>query len=537
MIRHACLASLVLLAPALHAQAPEERLDLGDLPGLAQSSFPQIAASGSSVYVAWQEERNGIEDVYFNRSLDGGRTWMPADLQLDSGVAYSAGPRIACSGSGVYVVWGDYRDGGSDVYFNRSLDGGETWLASDVRIDSSTPAGATWSPDPRIAAVGPHVYVCWGETETSAPTSNQTIRFRRTTDRGTTWDPEIRLDLGTSCPHSIFPEIAASGTGVYVLWRGVSIPSPFTVTDLFFSGSSDGGQTWLSSARRLDVGTPPGTDSVYGHSLAASGSKVYAAWEDGRFGDDVFLNRSLDGGDTWLAADVRMTSPSAEDPVGPQILASGDHVFLYWNEQYDHTVRWKGDHVFTRSLDSGATWSPTTLLNDGVAGVGYAQYSHMAVDGASLFFAWLDFRADPTNATFGGDVYFDRSRDSGTTWLAHDRLLDGGSWPYISFNRPHPRVAATGSSAYVTWSDARNGDGDVFFVLPLGCQLYGAGTSGSGGITPVLSGSGELSIGGSLTIEVSDGLGGALSVVAYTFAGSASIDSPFGTVLVKPPLT
>lgn len=525
----------LLLAARAEAQAPETRIDLGSPPGAARSATPQIASSGSSVYVVWHEERHGANDVYFNRSLDAGRTWMAAEVQLDAGGSASSSPRIACAGSSVYVVWTDDRNGCADLYFNRSLDAGATWLGADVRVDSGTAAGATCSSSVSIAAEGSCVYVAWGETTAGTPTSDQTIRFRRSTDRGTRWETEVRLDIGILCDDPVGPAMTASGSGVYVLWRAICGTSAFTVTDLYFNGSTDHGASWSPTAKRLDVGTPPGTDSCYGHSLAASNSKVYAVWEDGRFGNDVYLNRSMDGGKTWLANDVRITPPSANDPSGPQVLASGDAAYVVWNEQYDHSVRWEGDQLFARSLDSGQTWSPAVVLNGGAGGTGYARPGHMIVDGLSLFFAWLDFRADPTSITFGGDAYFDRSRDSGATWLPANRRLNAGGWPHTSLDRPAPQLAASRASVYSVWSDTRNGEGDVFFVLPLGIQPYGSGTPGSGGFTPALSGSGEVSIGGSLTIDVTDGLSGAPCALVFTLAGPASTASPFGTILLELP--
>ncbi len=34
-----------------------------------------IAASGETVYVVWQDERNGLADIYLNRSTNGGIAW------------------------------------------------------------------------------------------------------------------------------------------------------------------------------------------------------------------------------------------------------------------------------------------------------------------------------------------------------------------------------------------------------------------------------------------------------------------------------
>jgi hypothetical protein len=34
--------------------------------------------------VTWRDTRNGRDDIYFNRSPDGGATWLIADVRLDT---------------------------------------------------------------------------------------------------------------------------------------------------------------------------------------------------------------------------------------------------------------------------------------------------------------------------------------------------------------------------------------------------------------------------------------------------------------------
>jgi hypothetical protein len=59
--------------------------------------------------------------IYYNRSIDGGRSWLPVDGRLDVGSppsVDSGAPGIASSAGSVYVAWTDRRNGGFDIYFN-----------------------------------------------------------------------------------------------------------------------------------------------------------------------------------------------------------------------------------------------------------------------------------------------------------------------------------------------------------------------------------------------------------------------------------
>ncbi len=312
------------------------RLDVGSAPGTSFSDCPRIAASGASVYVTWSDGRGGLQDIYFNRSLDAGATWLPADVRLDvgsvPGTAFSGCPRIAASGASVYVTWAEAREPLPDIYFNRSLDAGATWLPTAVRLDVGSVPRAGPSYEPRLVTSGSSVYVTWFD----ARSGQSDIYFNRSLDAGASWlSTDVRLDVGSApgAAPSYDPAIAASDASVYVSWvdqRNGESP------DIYCNRSLDGGVTWLSEDVRLDVGSEPGIASSFHSRIAAEGSAAFVAWEDQRNGrSDVYLNRSLDAGMTWLPVDVRLDIGSAAGASGsspPEIAASGSSVYVTWED-------------------------------------------------------------------------------------------------------------------------------------------------------------------------------------------------------------
>ena len=62
-------------------------------------------------------------------SSDAGRTWFDNDVRLNTnraGGSFSFDPQVSASGSSVYVAWMDTRNGRGDIFFNGSADGGST---------------------------------------------------------------------------------------------------------------------------------------------------------------------------------------------------------------------------------------------------------------------------------------------------------------------------------------------------------------------------------------------------------------------------
>jgi hypothetical protein len=124
-----------------------------------------MVCSEDRIYIAWQDNRNGDFDIYFNYSTDGGTTWRAGDIRLDTGDSAGANKsencEISCSGNNVYAVWHDDRNGAWDVYFNCSTDGGARWQTPDVRLDTGDSPGSYLSGLAQVASSGNQVYVVW----------------------------------------------------------------------------------------------------------------------------------------------------------------------------------------------------------------------------------------------------------------------------------------------------------------------------------------------------------------------------------------
>jgi len=282
---------------------------------LGNSDNPSIAVSGNTVHVVWYDNRDGNPEIYYKRSTDGGNTWG-ADTRLTNAAGNSYTPSIAVSGDTVHVVWHDNRDGNEEIYYRRSIDGGTTWgpdtrltntgvdaaLASiavfgnnvhvvwqDLRWGSgnweiyyirSTDGGLTWDPETRLtnapsvserasmAVSGNNIHVVWQDGRNG----NKRIYYIRSTDGGTTWGADTRI---VDSPElSERPSIAVSGNNVHVAWqdnRGQYYP----IWEIYYKLSADGGTTWGTDTRLSH--TP---DSSEIPVIAVSGNNVHVAWQE-----------------------------------------------------------------------------------------------------------------------------------------------------------------------------------------------------------------------------------------------------------------
>lgn len=454
--------------------AQDVRLDTGTAAGSARSTEVRVAADGDAVFVVWTEDA-GAPHVLFNRSLDGGATWLPTPRQLDAGAPgdMASQPTIACLSQLVFVAWSESRGGlDADIWFDRSLDGGATWLGSPVRLDTGAPQGAPGaSTSPSLAIAIPNVYVAWDDLR-----ANYGVYFNRSFDLGATWQAtDVQLNSAQSMqPVSSLPQVAALGSAVHVCWTDAR----FGGSDIFVQSSADGGATWLANDARVDVGNLPGTVRAGQAVIAVSATAVHVAWRDSRnnaVNGDIYYNRSQDGGVTWGSTDVRLDTGSpigATDSNGPQL----------------------------------------------------------AVAGAAVAAVWSD------NRMGSYDILANTSPDDGATWLAIDLRVESSAGGASDSMRPV--LASNGASWIAAWDDARNGTNanDVYATLLAGWQPYGAGLAGIGGAVPALRGTAVPALGATARLEIANALGAAPALVAIGLDPQSRVAIPLlgGTLLVNP---
>lgn len=89
------------------------------------NSMPDMAVdSVSNINVVWvYTEAPVLDDIYFSRSIDGGETWS-TDQQLHRStwqIFYGLTTDVDSNGD-VYIVWSDRSEGYDQIYFTRSVD-------------------------------------------------------------------------------------------------------------------------------------------------------------------------------------------------------------------------------------------------------------------------------------------------------------------------------------------------------------------------------------------------------------------------------
>ncbi len=257
-----------------------------------------VSPYSGSIYMFWLFTNNTspyYQGIRMRYSRNHGLTWSQ-DIQVsDPANVYSFGPSAVVASNGTIYVAFQELDGNTinnppKLFLDRSTDGGLTW-ATDQMITGQpiTPAGradykgreltfvsnsscnlihANHFPSLAISPSDPAtLYVVWNDGRWESPTSwcgipgrNSDIAFSRTTDGGQTWGTVQRLndDPADNGIDHFQPSISVRNDGLIgVSWLDRRYDAGGYFYDVAYTQAADGGLTWTANQRVSDISNDP----------------------------------------------------------------------------------------------------------------------------------------------------------------------------------------------------------------------------------------------------------------------------------------
>ena len=230
--------------------------------------------------------------------------------------------------------------------------------------------------------------------------------------------------------------------------------------DLFRTGSNlyqifynrwDGSQ-WKGT----DIISMSNQSSSYPPSLAISGNTVYVVWDDyhyynGSWHQTIDFTRSLDSGNTWSEPrNIAGEYSYAYTPYYPSLVSSGTEVFATWHAYYNNSGTYVYDVFFRGSEDWGENWGNIEMISPDNKvepdDYQYSQYPDISVGGSTIFVTWYDNGNFDNDGTIDYDVVLRSSSNGGSSWSNTRVISTTANSAY------QPKVAAAdGSNVFVTW--------------------------------------------------------------------------------------
>lgn len=233
----------------------------------------------NSIYVTWTEfdkyDSDNSDDhsrIRFSYLKEGSTTFSDAITIsdtvgdcLDSDNTLEGVTTAVDSSGNIYAIWA----GHNNIYFDKSLDGGRTWgedkiIAEQVNgWDMNMPNIMRANGMPFILADTARdlLYVCWSDERNG----NADIWLKTSADRGKSWSEAIQLNLDKTNTHQYFPNMAIDdSTGkVYVAYYDFKSSNTNTFYSISLASYSPSGQ--IDNVQLTPFVTAlPGTTTFFG---------------------------------------------------------------------------------------------------------------------------------------------------------------------------------------------------------------------------------------------------------------------------------
>ncbi|MFN8586639.1 MAG: FlgD immunoglobulin-like domain containing protein [Candidatus Eisenbacteria bacterium] len=410
----------------------------------------------------------------------------------------------------LYVSNTTFTTTADQVDFQRSTDGGRTWSAPQ-KLSAPADDGAVQGSRVAVGPAG-EVHAVWSAIEQDPAVDTDHFRYRRSTDGGATFGAEVTCvdeisNSGTGAPGFnrnrgiTFPSLAVDRTNgprrgrVYVAWN-----ESFDWLDDTFPALTAGiAKTEIESNGSAATATAASVGQVLRGTLATTANTRDQDWFALPLAAGQHVVVFADSFSSSRGFTLRLFAPS---PDAAQMLAYGGKTDstaagitsvawtftapasgTYYLRVAAVSYRSMGYRVRTVSgvrgaergrdqrdafvsWSDGASWATPVRVNDDA--VGYDNWLPevtVGADGMPYVTAY-----DHRNDTYGSraHLYLSRSADGGATWAANQRLTSVATNFTTAVTNMAPNtgdylaLGAGDASVHAAWADGRNANVDVF---------------------------------------------------------------------------
>ncbi|MCC6647573.1 MAG: exo-alpha-sialidase [Polyangiaceae bacterium] len=454
--------------------AAPARLDTLNSSQGQHSTFQVVAASANDHFVvAYTDRRDGSPNVYVRSSLDAGDTWGASDVAAVAGGSIEVEPSLFLREGKAYLAYSDFEGGNvRRIHVTGSNAAYAAWGGALRIYDPGTSSVDCYSPKGVVAKASPGdgkdwLAVAWSEIGGTAIAPTRNIRLSLSKDGGATWSAPLSVNTGAGADKGELPVVASDGAGmVYVAWRDKRTPG---LAQAYFARvDASQASPAVTSVQALQPNVAKASAEQI--SIVASGASVFVAYTDLRGAQKAIrVARSADRGASWAqvggavdGAIVNVDSTLSEAS-SPSVAAAGSLVVVAWED----TRSGRTDIRVNRSTDGGATWLSTTTRADtgDAAGLSASTFPSVAIGPSNrVAVAWQDARfpasAILANVSVDGGLTFHVDAGAAYRMDVDTPPSTGGSAAAADSQLPFALFGQTTPRAAVLWRDFRDGAGD-----------------------------------------------------------------------------
>ncbi len=326
----------------------DKNIRINEIRGTTGHGSPSIAVDSNNLYVVWEDDRFGFEELYFS-------TFPEDDIKFkkDLPVVTEAGsqvlPSIGVLNRTVYVAMMNKKTWEINFIEGRPV---SSVYKFDKPVRVNDDISGNWHYAPSLAIDDEkNVCIAWLD----ARNSNYDIYFSHGLKENETWrfSRNIRVNDDFINASHYTPSLAFEGGIAYIAWYD-NRNKDF---DIYFSRGRLIKNNWEFD-KNIRVNDDAGSGDQMHPQIAVEGGEIFIIWEDGRNGgsDIYFSTGAMKNGSLEFSRNTKVNDISGKH-YDPQIEIVGDYVYIAWQaEKTQYLGTDGGDIYFSHGKYNGKDW-------------------------------------------------------------------------------------------------------------------------------------------------------------------------------------
>jgi len=331
----------------------DKNIRINEIKGTTGHGSPSIALDNNNLYVVWEDDRFGIEELYFSIA-EKNNIKFKKDLPVVAEIGSQVLPSISVLNGTVYIAMMNKKNWEIDFIDGYPVNGvyrfGKTIRVND---DSS----GNWHYAPSIAVDDEkNVCIAWLD----ARNGNYDIYFSHGIKDNGIWQfsKNARVNDDPTNASQYTPSIAFENGSAYIAWYDDRNKD----FDIFFSTGRLENNSWKFD-KNIRINDDTGNRDQMHPALAVGNGEIFVVWEDERDGaSNIYFSKG-----SWKQEGFEfIKNIKVNDIKGkhydPQIGISLDNIYVVWQSEVNDS----GDIYFSHGKYNGKNWkfSRNIKVND-----------------------------------------------------------------------------------------------------------------------------------------------------------------------------
>ncbi|MCZ7399208.1 MAG: hypothetical protein O8C62_05915 [Candidatus Methanoperedens sp.] len=333
----------------------DKNIRINEIKGTTGHGSPSIAVDNNNLYVAWEDDRFGFEELYFS-TAEKNNIKFKKDLPVVAETGSQVLPSISVLNGTIYLAMMNKKNW--DIDFTEGYPvNGVYRFGKTIRVNDD-PSG-NWHYAPSLAVDDEkNVCIAWLD----ARNGNYDIYFSHGIKENEIWQFSKNVmvnDDSTNVSHYT-PSLAFDNGRAYIAWYDDRNKD----FDIYFSTGWLENDSWRFDGD-IRVNDDIGNSSQMHPDIAVRGGEIFAVWEDERDGtSNIYFSKGMRrNGSFEFSKNIKVNDIGGKH-YDPQIEISQDNIYTIW--QAEKTGTDGGDIYFSHGKYNSKNWefSRNVKVND-----------------------------------------------------------------------------------------------------------------------------------------------------------------------------